>query len=201
MRPRNRTIDVRGLKIHYTEWGNRQGEPLILIHGFLDHSRSWDSFVTAMEKVSKRRMWIIAPDCRGHGNSGWVGAGGYYHFPDYILDLDTLIHDLGTPSVSLVGHSMGGTISFLYAGTFPNRVRQLILVEGLGPVGMTCAEAPPRMEKWLSDIRALKQKKRSNHLTPEKAAKQLQRNNPRLKPQMALHLAHHGIKQKGNGKW
>ena len=66
MRPRNRTIDVRGLKIHYTEWGNRQGEPLILIHGFLDHSRSWDPFVTAMEKVSKRRMWIIAPDCRGH---------------------------------------------------------------------------------------------------------------------------------------
>ena len=201
MRPRNRTIDVRGLKIHYTEWGNRQGEPLILIHGFLDHSRSWDSFVTAMEKVSKRRMWIIAPDCRGHGNSGWVGAGGYYHFPDYILDLDTLIHDLGTPSVSLVGHSMGGTISFLYTGTFPNRVRQLILVEGLGPVGMTCAEAPPRMEKWLSDIRALEQKKRSNHLTLEKAAKQLQRNNPRLKPQMAMHLAHHGIKQKGNGRW
>jgi pimeloyl-ACP methyl ester carboxylesterase len=201
MRPKDRTIDVRGLKIHYAEWGDRQGEPFILLHGFLDHSRSWDPFVAAMVKISKRPMWIIAPDCRGHGDSGWVGAGGYYHFPDYVLDLDTLILNLGSPFVTLMGHSMGGTISFLYAGTFPNRVRQLILVEGLGPSGLTFATAPLKMRKWLSDIKAMGQKKNSRHLTPELAAKRLRRRNPRLKAQMALHLARHGIKQQSNGNW
>jgi pimeloyl-ACP methyl ester carboxylesterase len=146
-------------------------------------------------------MWIIAPDCRGHGDSGWVGAGGYYHFPDYVLDLDSLIHNLGTPFVTLMGHSMGGTISFLYAGTFPNRVKQLILVEGLGPEGLTAANAPLKMGKWLSDLTAMAQKKNSQAFTPELAGKRLQRRNPRLKAQMAMHLAHHGTKKQGNGKW
>ncbi len=201
MRPKKRSLDVRGLKIHYAEWGDRQGEPFILLHGFLDHSRSWDPFVTAMEKISKRPIWIIAPDCRGHGDSGWVGAGGYYHFPDYVLDLDSLIHNLGMPIVTLMGHSMGGTISFLYAGTFPNRVKQLILVEGLGPEGLTPANAPLKMGKWLSDIKAMGQKKNSKDLTPELAAKRLRRRNPRLKAQMAMHLAHHGTKKQSNGNW
>ena len=72
--------DVRGLEIHYLEWGPPDGEPLLLIHGFLDHARSWEPFVAALEEKLTAPRRIIAPDCRGHGDSGWVGDGGYYHF-------------------------------------------------------------------------------------------------------------------------
>jgi pimeloyl-ACP methyl ester carboxylesterase len=198
---RDHSIDVRGLKIHYLEWGDQVGEPLILIHGFLDHARSWEPFVASMQKKSSGPTWIIAPDCRGHGDSGWVGAGGYYHFADYLLDLDCLIHALGTSSVTLMGHSMGGTISFLYAATFPKRVRKLILVEGIGPVGLTFSDAPPRMEKWLSEVRELGQRKSKEYSTLEQAAERLQRNNPRLRLELALHLARWGMKQTDSGKW
>ena len=34
---------------------------------------------------------VIAPDLRGHGDSDWIGAGGYYHFLDYVADLDQVI--------------------------------------------------------------------------------------------------------------
>ncbi len=45
---------------------------------------------------------------------------------------------------------MGGTISLLYAGTFPKHVSKLALIEGIGPLGMSYADAPPRMEKWIA---------------------------------------------------
>jgi pimeloyl-ACP methyl ester carboxylesterase len=200
-KPRHHSIDVRGLKIHYLEWGERGGEPLILIHGFLDHARSWDPFVDSVQKGSPRPEWIFALDCRGHGDSGWVGAGGYYHFPDYLYDLDSLIHALGISPVTLMGHSMGGTISFLYAGAFPKRVKKLILVEGTGPPGLAFSDAPLRMEKWLSEVRAMGDRRPAEYSTLEEAARRLRRKNPRLKLELALHLVRWGMKQTGSGKW
>jgi pimeloyl-ACP methyl ester carboxylesterase len=199
--PRDRAIESRGLNIHYLEWGEPAAEPLILIHGFLDHARSWEPFVAALEKKSPAPKWIIAPDCRGHGDSGWVGAGGYYHFPDYVWDLDRLVESLAVPTVNLVGHSMGGTISFLYAGTFPERVRKLVLVEGIGPIAMQFVDSPPRMERWLAEVKALSHRKIVEYQTLEKAAERLRRKNPRLKPELALELARSGMKQTDGGKW
>jgi pimeloyl-ACP methyl ester carboxylesterase len=199
--PTDHSIDARGLKIHFLEWGEPRGEPLILIHGFLDHARSWEPFVAALGKKSAAPMWIIAPDCRGHGDSGWVGAGGYYHFPDYLLDLDFLIQSLSVPSVTLLGHSMGGTISFLYSGTFPRRVRKLILVEGIGPLAMAFSDAPQRMEKWIAEVRGVARKKPAEYSTLEEAAERLRRKNPRLKLEAALQLGRWGMKPTDRGKW
>jgi pimeloyl-ACP methyl ester carboxylesterase len=199
--PSDRSIDVRGLKIHYLEWGERTEEPLILIHGFLDHARSWEPFVGALEKTAGKPLWIVAPDCRGHGDSGWVGAGGYYHFPDYIFDLDRLVESLRVPKIMLAGHSMGGTISFLYAGTFPEKVRKLVLVEGIGPIALEFSDAPPRMARWLVEVKALRQRKVVEYPSLEEAAGRLRRKNPRLKPALALELARSGMKQIANGKW
>ena len=198
---KDHTIEARGFKIHYVEWGKPNGEPLIVIHGFLDHARSWDPFVTAMEKITRRPMWIIAPDCRGHGDSGWVGTGGYYHFPDYVLDLDSLIRTLKVSSVVLMGHSMGGTVSFLYSGTFPTQVKKLILVEGVGPAGFTFADAPARLGKWVAEVKASEQKKPVEYSSLEQMAQRLQRRDPRLKSKVALHVARYGSKQTSNGKW
>lgn len=199
--PRDRTIDVRGLKIHYLEWGERAAEPLVLIHGFLDHGRSWEPLVAALEKKSSKPRWFVAPDCRGHGDSGWVGAGGYYHFPDYLWDLECLLESLDVEKISLIGHSMGGTISFLYAGTFPEKVRKLVLVEGIGPIAMRFVDTPPRMERWLAELKGLRQRKVVEYATLEKAAERLRRKNPRLKPELALELASSGMKQIESGKW
>src|ERR671919_473632 len=108
-------VDVHGLAIHYLEWGAPIGEPLILIHGFLDQAGSWKSFVRFLQDKLRQALWIVAPDCRGHGDSGRVGAGGYYHFADYVFDLDCVVRSLGVRRFQLIGHSMGGTISFFYA--------------------------------------------------------------------------------------
>lgn len=199
--PRDHSIDVRGLKIHYLEWGDPTEEPVILIHGFLDHARSWEPFVTCLQEKSPKPLWMIAPDCRGHGDSGWVGNGGYYHFSDYLLDLDSLIHHLAASSVMLIGHSMGGTISFLYSGTFPKRVKKLVLIEGMGRLGLAFSDAPDRMHKWLSELQSSGKRRPAQYPSLEEAAERLRKRNPRLQPELALRLARWGMRETSKGKW
>ena len=197
----NKTVDAAGLNIHYLEWGEPAGEPLILVHGFLDHAHSWQPFVASLQGTSKHPLWIVAPDCRGHGDSGWVGAGGYYHFPDYVFDLHCLIQSLGSSRFKLIGHSMGGSISFLYTGTFPDGVTNLVLIEGVGPPGLNFSDAPPRMAKWIAEVRERGRNHFRQYGSVEAGAKQLQQTNPRLNSEFALELARTGMKQTAAGKW
>ena len=199
--PRDKFIDAQGLSLHYLEWGEPVGEPLVLVHGFLDQAHSWSPFVAALQELIKQPLWIIAPDCRGHGDSGWVGAGGYYHFPDYVLDLDRIVQGLGIKTMKLIGHSMGGTISFLYTGSFPQRVARLVLIEGIGPPSVAFSDAPARMEKWIAEVNQRGRKHFRQYSSVAAGAEQLRQTNLRLDAELALHLARSGMKQSSAGKW
>ncbi len=200
MEAREHTIDVRGLPLHYLEWGEPVAEPLILVHGFLDQARSWQPFVTAITQ-RLNGLWIVAPDCRGHGDSGWIGAGGYYHFPDYVLDLDYLVRHLTVERFALVGHSMGGTIAFLYAGTFRDRVTRLVLIEGIGPVGASFSDAPRQMEKWIAEVHQRGRSHLREYPSIEAGALQLEKTNPRLSRGLALNLARWGMRPTSRSTW
>jgi len=198
--PRHSFIDAQGLRIHCLEWGHFDGEPLILVHGYLDLADSWRAFVAALE-TGQPNLRVIAPDCRGHGDSGWIGAGGYYHFPDYVLDLDCVVRAHSLDSFTLIGHSMGGTISLLYAGTFPERVRKLVLIEGIGPVGMTFSDAPLKMEKWITELHERGRRHFREYTSLAAGASQLRQTNPRLSENTALEIARAAMKQNDRGKW
>ena len=62
--PREKFVYSLGLPIHYLEWGEPDGELILLIHGYLDLAHSWRALVAALEKRLNRMRWIIAPDCR-----------------------------------------------------------------------------------------------------------------------------------------
>ena len=67
-------IDCRGLKVRVVEWPGPTDQTILLHHGFLDQARSWDLVAEALAE----RCRVIAVDARGHGDSGWIGKGGYY---------------------------------------------------------------------------------------------------------------------------
>ena len=201
LEPRQKIVDSLGLAIHCLEWGDSAGEPIVLVHGFLDQAYSWKFFVAELLKISRQPLRIIAPDCRGHGDSSWVGSGGYYHFPDYVFDLDCVIAAAGAKRFNLIGHSMGGSISFLYAGAFPDRVAKLVLIEGIGPPGMQFTDAPPRMAGWIHELHERGRNHFRQYTSVEAGADQLRQTNPRLRKDFAIDLARAGMKQNGDGKW
>lgn len=147
--PRERFVQANGLRHHVIEWGARGAPTVVLCHGFLDIGFSFDQVA---RRLAEARLRAVAFDFRGHGETDWVGAGGYYHFPDYVLDLHELIAHVTDGPVHLVGHSMGGTVACLFAGTMPDRVRTLTVVEGLGPPGYAVGQAPDKMHDWLQSV-------------------------------------------------
>ncbi len=178
------------LRIRVNEWTGSDGgrPPVVILHGFLEQGAAWDAVATRLDRR------VIAPDHRGHGRSAHVGAGGFYHFWDYVGDLDGLIEHVGGP-VDLVGHSMGGTIAALYAGSRPDRVRRLALIEGLGPPDAESG-AIDRARAFLADLRD--PPAHPPAVTEVDAADRLRRWNPALSADTASWLA---ARLLGGGTW
>lgn len=123
----------------------------VLLHGFMDAAASFDLVAPALANAGYR---VIAQDLRGFGESERVSGGGYYHFPDYVADVDALTASQIDGPFHLVGHSMGGTVATLFAGAKPERVTKLAVLEGVGPLDHPEEMAPLRLRKWLDELKS-----------------------------------------------
>jgi pimeloyl-ACP methyl ester carboxylesterase len=188
----SRFHDVRGLRLHVRTWGDPADPPLVLLHGWMDVSASFQFMVDAL----RGRWHVIAPDWRGFSLSQWAPDG--YWFPEYLADLDALL-DLECPGVAvpIVGHSMGGNVANLYAGVRPQRVSALVLAEGFGLRATEPSQAPERYGRWLDSLRE------GERLKPyadfDAVAARLMANNPRLTPARAQFLSRHWAREMPGG--
>jgi pimeloyl-ACP methyl ester carboxylesterase len=180
--PVHEQIVLRGLRHHLTRWPGERDEPLVLLHGWLDSSDTFQFLVDAMSD----RHAFAAPDWRGFGRTEWPADG--YWFPDYLGDLDALLDQLspGVP-VTLAGHSMGGNIAMLFAGVRPERVHRVVCIEGFGLPRTHSEEAPGRYREWLRQLR--EPPEFAHFPSLEAFAHLLSRRNPRLRPDRARFIA------------
>lgn len=146
---RQSAFHVRGLRLAVHEWGEPGRPVLLCLHGFLDHGRSFAPIAAALAE----RHYVLAPDFRGHGASDWVGAGGYYHFHDYYGDMAELVESRGLAEFSILAHSMGGSVALVLANLYAERVRRVVLLEGVGPEGEDIRRAPDRLQRHLNALR------------------------------------------------
>lgn len=192
--PAARFYESQGLQLHYADWGNEAAPPLILIHGGLDHCRNWD----AVAKELQPHFRIVAPDLRGHGDSEWA-KGSSYSLSDNVHDLTRLMRVLNVQDAAIVGHSMGGMIALAYAGTYPDRVSRLAVLDGAFLSGSQPAPIAERMSRWIDQLERISEHEPSAFKTIEEAAQRLSVRNRRLTPALALHLARHGVRQDADG--
>lgn len=189
---RSEFLDIRSLRYHVRTWGNPDATKLFLLHGWMDVSASFQFAVDALE----HDWFVIAPDWRGFGLSEWTNDS--YWFPDYISDLDALLHHFQpySPAI-LVGHSMGANVANLYAGIRPDRVGKLVLAEGFGLPPTKPDKAPERYAQWLEENR------NPPGLRPyasfDEVIERLKKNNPRITDERAAFLAPHWAEQMPDG--
>jgi pimeloyl-ACP methyl ester carboxylesterase len=171
--PITRRVSANGLVHHVLEWKSEAeaAAPVaMLLHGFMDAASTWDFVAPHLVAAGFR---VIAPDLRGFGDAPRAPAGSYYHFPEYIADVADIAEELA-PHVPMfvIGHSMGGTVASLYAGTFPERVSKLALLEGMGPPDNPPEVAPDRMRRWIEDQRKFRNEP-SRSMSLEEAERRL----------------------------
>jgi pimeloyl-ACP methyl ester carboxylesterase len=189
------------LRLHFVDWGNPGAPPLILLHGGRDHCRNWDWVARSL-----RKDWhIIAPDLRGHGDSQWV-PDGTYPMSGFVYDLAQLIHQQNLAPVTIIAHSLGGSITLRYAGLFPQNVRKIVAIEGLGPPPAMQREREAkgfaqRMRDWIGEKRTLSGKLPRRYPSIEAAVARMQEENRHLSPEQARHLTLHGVNQNEDGTY
>jgi pimeloyl-ACP methyl ester carboxylesterase len=197
--PTSRVYFSQRLRLHYVDWGNAGAPPMILLHGGQDHCRNWDWVAQRL-----RHDWhIIAPDLRGHGDSEW-SATGSYTMAGYIYDLAQLIDQQSLAPVTLVAHSLGANIVLRYTGIYPEKVRALVSIEGLGPSPRALAERAKqtiveRMRKWIELQHNLAGRLPRRYASIEDAFRRMQEANKHLSPEQARHLTQHGVNQNEDG--
>jgi pimeloyl-ACP methyl ester carboxylesterase len=123
---RDEVIELRGLRFYYREWPSaRTGAPtLVLLHGYTGHAHSWDHFAAAMSQDYR----VLALDQRGHGQTQWAPATAYDTI-EMVEDLDAFVRALGLEKFTLLGLSMGGIVSFAWAGRRPASLARLVIVD------------------------------------------------------------------------
>ncbi len=111
-------IDIDGTTVAYLEAGPEKyvGTPLLLVHGFLVHSASWNDVIPALSEKYR----VVAPDLPGFGDSGFLPGEGVT-FSRLATFLNRFCEKLEVERAIVIGHSMGGAIAIVACAMFPHR--------------------------------------------------------------------------------
>lgn len=191
---RSEFIRVRGLRYHIRRWGEPFAPKVFLLHGFLDVSATWQPVAEGLLP----NWQVLAPDLRGFGGSEWPQDG--YWFQDYVADFEAIAdhYSPGEP-VLLVGHSMGAQVASLYAGLRPERVRKLVVLDGLFLPDMDMALAPKRFRAWLDDLKKLGAPQKT-YASFDALAERIRVQHPDLPAQRAAFVARCWGREDGRGR-
>ncbi|EJN05940.1 alpha/beta hydrolase [Phyllobacterium sp. YR531] len=110
-----------GITIAYSEMGDTNGKPLLLIHGYTDNSRSWSLLTPYL--VGHH---IYAIDLRGHGKSSAPEC--CYAYTDLANDVYLFLNAMKIEKADVVGHSLGSITTQVLSAQHPNTVDNIVLI-------------------------------------------------------------------------
>jgi pimeloyl-ACP methyl ester carboxylesterase len=187
-------IRIDGLELAAKTWGPRDAPPVLCLHGWLDNAASFDRLAPQLTGA-----YLVALDLPGHGRSDHHPVGFPYAFTDWVAVVHQVVEALGWSELTLMGHSLGAAISAIWAGTFPARVRGLVLLEGLGPLTEQPDGAPDRLARALEEERAKRGRQPTVHPDEDAVIARLGRSLQRLSRDAAACLVTRGLKAVDGG--
>ncbi len=182
--PLDKFVQISGLNLHYLEWGNPSDPTILMLHGNSQQAHSWDFVSLPLSE----HYHVIALDQRGHGDSDWAPEG------DYSLeaqqgDIDGFVRAVLPPRFHLVGHSMGGRNSYVWASRHQDTLHSLVIVD-TGP------ESAARGRNRIQSFKELPDELDSF----EEFAGRVEEYTGRSREQ-TLGSLKYSIRQRADGKW
>ena len=152
--PEELEIQTSTLRLSAKCWGNPEGMPVLAFHGWLDNAATFDHLAPYLKEFR-----LVSLDLPGHGLSEHRSSGSSYHFSDIIVDVLEVLHVLGWQRFSLLGHSMGAGVASYLAGTIPEKISSVILIEGLGSLAQKAEKMPEILRESAEQWQQLPNKK------------------------------------------
>jgi pimeloyl-ACP methyl ester carboxylesterase len=181
-------VQAGAVKLHYLDYGTAGLPPMLCIHGGAAHAHWFDFIAPGFTND----YHVRSLDLRGHGDSDPVDPPAYF-YGDYAADVNKAVEKLGLRDFVLVGHSMGGMVSLLYAATYPGRVKSLIVVD-------TSVNLPPERIAKLRDVGS--KPPRDYDTKEEMVSRYKLRPGEALAPEAVVrYIGSRSVKQVEDGKW
>jgi len=133
VQPKEKSVNVNGINLHYLDWGAEGKPKVLLLHGLRGHRHSWDD----VSAEFYQNYHIFALDQRGRGESDWA-PGGDYSSESFVADLEGFCAAVGLDKFILIGHSMGGRNSMAFAGENADKIEKMVIIDigpDLNPIG------------------------------------------------------------------
>lgn len=182
-------VEANGVRLHYLDYGAAGRRPMLCVHGAAAHAH-WFDFVAPGLRLDHH---VRALDLRGHGDSDWADQHTY-DYRTYAADLDALVTKLDLRDFVLIGHSMGGMVSLLYAATYPGRVARLVVVDSIMLMPM----------QRIEQMRAFGAKPASTYATREELVARYRLSPPETHiaaPEVIRRMALYSGRQGPDGRW
>lgn len=126
-------IRTERLSVSYLEAGDKEKEPLVLIHG----NTSSNLFFTPTIDALKDRFHIYAPDLRGYGHTEKLPIDATKGMKNWSEDIRSFMEALSIEKPHIIGWSMGGGVAMQYTMDYPQDVKSLGLINPLSPYGFS----------------------------------------------------------------
>ena len=188
-------IDIRLPHLRFAArcWGPDNGIPFLGMHGWLDNAATYDHIAPLLPELK-----LVSLDFHGHGFSDHLPPGIAYHFTDSVDLMFRVADQLGWEKFNLIGHSMGAAVAALMGGVIPERIQNMILIEGLGPFSRRDSFGPRALRLSIEGMKSIERK--SMPLYPNlEAAVQARYKVGGMKLDSVRTLVQRGVKMLENG--
>lgn len=143
---RERSFETNGLTLKAKEWGRSGSLPVIALHGWLDNAATFDRMLPFMDNLN-----VVALDLAGHGLSSHRSVDATYDIWMDVGEVMAVADQMGWDRFAIIGHSRGAIISGLIAGTFPDRVSHVVLIDGYVPMPQAADSAAKQLAKAIRE--------------------------------------------------
>lgn len=199
MTARDCEFKLNGITLRGRRWGVEGGMPVLALHGWLDNCASFDFLAPLITSSNACQLDMVALDLAGHGLSEHRTGLSAYNIWQDLIEILLVTEQLGWSRFALIGHSRGAIISMLFAATYPEKITQLVGIEGLLPGTTEENQAPEQLRTALESILSLHTKPINYHSTFDAAVKARERGFMPLIHPDALALANRAVRQDDNG--
>jgi len=187
-----RPVWARGGALETFRWSRAAGHPLVAVHGYLDHGRSWDGFVPALGGMFE----LVSFSARGHGRSDHADA---YQWADFVADLVTVLGSFPDRPVDVIAHSWGAHLAMDAALLAPGLIRRLVNVDGL-EADHPPAATPDLLERIRRSADRPLPPTRDGFSSLAELTTRRQELTPRVPPEVVASFVRHGSRVM-DGRW
>ena len=181
-------FDIGGFCLRGKRWGKAGGLPVLALHGWLDNCGSFDFLAPLLPQLD-----LICVDLAGQGLSDHRNHRGAYNIWQDVGEIFALADQLGWQEFGLLGHSRGAAIAMLAAGTFPERISHLAMLDGICPQVEQPEKAPVTLAASIASLNQQLPRPKRYYASFDEAVKAREKGMFALTHTDALALAERGV--------